>query len=442
MTTTRTCYFTLLLLVLTIPTFAQKKSPSSSGAKATPAMERQKRVFTASETLRGKLIEQRRDFHKYPELSNREERTAKILAKRLSEIGFTDVKTGIAHHGVVATLVGGRPGAVIAVRADMDALPVTETNEVSYKSVNVGVKHACGHDAHMTIELGVAEVLWKMREQIPGTIKFIFQPAEEGVPLGETGGAKLMVEEKVLENPKAEAIFGLHVDARTEVGKMQYVPGPMMASSDRFGLVLRGKQTHAAYPQDGIDTIVVAAEVITAVQTIRSRRLNPVEPAVVTIGMINGGTRHNIITNEVKLEGTIRTLNEDVRKRIPVLMKEILEGVTKAHGATYELEFSNPNPVTYNDPKLAEATLPVLEQVMGKENILRNGPQMGAEDFSYFQQVVPGFFYWLGVGNAKKGVTATQHTPDFDIDEDSLVIGTNLMSNILLDYLERHAATK
>ncbi|MEO6119337.1 MAG: amidohydrolase, partial [Terriglobales bacterium] len=402
--------------------------------------ERAKRIAAATEAVRAKLIELRRDLHRHPELSNREERTAKVVAQRLRAIGFTDVKTGIAHHGVLATLVGGKPGPVIAVRADMDALPVTETRDVPYKSLNVGVKHACGHDAHTTIELGVAEILWNMRDQVPGTIKFIFQPAEEGVPLGETGGAKLMVAQGVLEGPKAEAIFGLHVNSAVEVGKIKYAVGPVLASADRFTLVLRGKQAHAAYPHNGIDTIVVAAEAITALQTVRSRRVDPVEPAVVTIGMIHGGTRHNIITNEVKMQGTMRTLNEDVRKLVQSSMREILDGVTKAHGATYELNFADPYPVTYNDPKLAAETLPVLEQVMGRENVQRGGPQMGAEDFAYYQQVVPGFFYWLGVGNEKKGITAGAHTPEFDIDEDSLAIGARLMANILMDYLERHSA--
>jgi amidohydrolase len=440
----RTVLLFILLLLVSSSSLGQDspKSPAAANVQASAAPGPEAAIAAAAEGLRAKLVEQRRDFHMHPELSNREERTSRVVAERLRKIGFTDIKTGIAQYGIVATLKGGKPGPVIAVRADMDALPVTEVNNVPYKSKNVGVKHACGHDAHTTIELGVAEVLFRMRDQIPGTIKFIFQPAEEGLPPGEVGGAKQMVIEGVLENPRPMAIFGLHVNARTDVGKIEAVSGPMMASSNKFILTIKGKQVHAAYPHEGVDPIVVAAEAITALQTIASRRINPLEPVVVTVGMINGGTRHNIIPNEVKLEGTYRTLSEDVNNRVPALMREILDGVTKSQAATYSLEFSNPNPLTYNDPKLVEETLPVMERVMGKENVIRGRPEMGAEDFSFYQQVIPGFYYRLGVRNESKGITAFQHTPDFDIDEESLVIGTKLMSNVLMDYLQRHAEAK
>ncbi|MEO6725102.1 MAG: amidohydrolase [Blastocatellia bacterium] len=400
---------------------------------------REQEIARAAEGLRQKLIEQRRDFHVNPELSNREERTAKVVAERLRALGLDEVKTGIGKHGVVALLKGKLPGGVVAVRADMDALPIQETLDVAYKSKNPGVKHACGHDLHMTVELGVAEVLSKMRDRIHGTIKFIFQPAEEGPPVGERGGAPLMIEEGCLDNPRPSAIFGLHVMPNIEVGQIGVNSGPAMASSDRFSITLRGKKVHGAYPHDGIDTVVVAAECVTALQTIRSRRINTQEPLVITLGSIHGGNRFNIITDEVKLEGTMRTLNEEVRAKAMEMMKQTLAGITSAYGASYELEFGNNNPVTYNDPALVEATLPIMKRILGEKNVTFPLPQMGAEDFSAYQKVIPGFFYFLGVGNKLKGITAMVHTPEFDADEESLVIGVKLMSNILLDYLDRNA---
>jgi amidohydrolase len=328
---------------------------------------------------------------------------------------------------------------VVAVRADMDALPIQETIDVPYKSKNPGVKHACGHDLHMTIELGVAEVLSKMRDRVRGTVKFIFQPAEEGPPAGERGGAPLMIAEGCLENPRPSAIFGLHVMPNIEVGQIGINSGPAMASSDRFSVTVRGKKVHGAYPHDGIDAVVVAAECVTALQSIRSRRINTQEPLVITLGSIHGGNRFNIIADEVKLEGTMRTLNEEVRAKAMEMMKQTLAGVTSAYGASYELEFGSNNAVTYNNPALVEATLPVMKRILGDKNITTPLPQMGAEDFSAYQKVVPGFFYFLGVGNKAKGITAMVHTPEFDADEQSLVIGVKLMSNVLLDYLDRNA---
>ncbi|MGE0885235.1 MAG: M20 family metallopeptidase [Blastocatellales bacterium] len=403
------------------------------------AGDQEQAIAQAAEALRQKLIEQRRDFHMHPELSNREERTARVIAEKLRALGLDEVKTGVGQHGIVALLKGKLPGGVVAVRADMDALPIQETIDVPYKSKNDGVKHACGHDVHMTVELGVAEVLSKMRDRIRGTVKFIFQPAEEGAPAGERGGAPLMVEEGCLENPRPSAIFGLHVMPNIEVGQIGYNSGPAMASSDRFSITVRGKKVHGAYPHDGIDTIVVAAECVTALQSIRSRRINTQEPLVITIGSIHGGNRYNIITDEVKMEGTMRTLNEEVRTNAIQMMKQTLAGVTSAYGASYEMEFGHNNPVTYNNPALVEATLPVMKRIVGEKNLIVPRPQMGAEDFSFYQKVIPGFFYFLGVGNKSKGITAMIHTPDFDVDEESLVIGVKVMSNILLDYLDRQA---
>lgn len=414
----------LLIAVLSIEISAQ-----------TPSY--QEPIARAAEALREKLIQQRRELHMHPELSNREEQTAKLIAERLRALGLDEVKTGVGKYGVVGLLKGAKPGPVVAVRADMDALPIEETINVPYKSKNQGVKHACGHDVHMTVELGVAEVLSKMRDRINGSIKFIFQPAEEGPPPGEKAGAKFMIEEGCLENPKPSAIFGLHVMPNIEVGQIGYNIGPAMASADRFSITLRGKKVHGAYPHDGVDTIVVAAECITALQSIRSRRINTQEPLVITLGSIHGGNRFNIITDEVKLEGTMRTLNEEVRTQAIAMMKQTLAGVTSAYGASYEIDFNFYNPVTYNDPALVEATLPTMRRIVGEKNLSQPRPQMGAEDFSEYQKVIPGFFFFLGVGNKAKGITAMIHTPEFDVDEESLVIGVKTMSNVLLDYLER-----
>lgn len=377
----------------------------------------------------------------HPELSNREERTSRVVAERLRALGLDEVKTGVGKYGVVALLKGSKPGPVVAVRADMDALPIQETIDVPYKSRNPGIKHACGHDVHTTVELGVAEVLSKMRDQIAGSIKFIFQPAEEGAPQGEQGGASLMIKEGALENPRPQAIFGLHT-AGFEVGQIGYHSGPAMASSDRFTITIRGKKSHGAQPQLGVDAIVVAAECVTAIQTIRSRRIDPLEPLVITIGTIKGGDRNNIIAEEVKMEGTMRTLNESVRTRALELMRQTLASVTSAYDAKFELSIDDSNPLTYNDPQLVDQTLPTIRRIVGEANVVLQKPLMPAEDFSYYQKVIPGFFYFLGVGNKAKGLMPAWHTSDFDVDEESLVIGVKVMSNVLLDYLDRHAAQK
>jgi len=397
-------------------------------------------ISRAAESLRPQLVEWRRDFHMHPELSNREERTARVIAERLRAMGFDDVETGVARHGVVALLKGAKPGPVVAVRADMDALPVTETLDVPYKSQNPGVKHACGHDVHMAVALGVAQILSSHRDLIHGTVKFIFQPAEEGAPEGEEGGADLMVREGALENPRPLAIFGLHTNPAIEVGGIGFHSGPAMASSDRFTIIIRGKKAHGAQPHLGIDPVVVAAEAVLALQTIRSRRIDPVEPLVVSVGIIQGGNRFNIIADEVKLSGTVRAHSENVRRRVPELMREILGGITAAHGASYTLDWDSRAPMVLNDPALVNETLPVMKRVLGEANVTPLPPFMVSEDFAFYQQVIPGFFYFLGVGNKSKGITAGWHTPEFDADEDSLVVGTKVMTNVLVDYLERHAA--
>ncbi|HEV8482817.1 MAG TPA: amidohydrolase [Blastocatellia bacterium] len=429
------------ILLLTMLLFGANTSVLRIRAASADA-SREQQIARAAEALRQQLITQRRDFHMHPELSNREERTARVVAERLRALGLDEVKTGIGKHGVVALLKGSKPGPVVAVRTDMDALPIQETIDVPYKSQNPGVKHACGHDAHMTVELGVAEVLSKMRDQIAGTIKFIFQPAEEGAPAGEEGGASLMIKEGALENPRPQAIFGLHTMPSIEAGQIAYHSGPAMASSDRILITIRSKRSHGAQPHLGVDAIVVAAECISALQSIRSRRIDPLEPLVITIGTIKGGDRNNIIADEVKMEGTMRALNEDVRKRAQDLMRDTLRGVTTSYGATFELLFDGGNPATYNEPALVEETLPLLRRLVGAENLIAPKPFMPAEDFSFYQKVVPGFFYFLGVGNKAKGITAGWHTADFDVDEESLVVGVRVMSNVLLDYLDRHSVSK
>lgn len=406
--------------------------PTAQGETKT----REQQIAALAEGMRDRLIATRRDFHMHPELSNREVRTSGIVAARLRELGLEDIKVNVGKHGVTALLRGGKPGPVVAVRADMDALPVSETNDVPYKSQTPGVKHACGHDVHTTVELGVAEVLSKMKDQIAGTIKFIFQPAEEGPPAGEEGGAKLMIKEGAMDNPRPQAIFGLHTNPNVEVGGIGYMSGPAMASSDRLLLTITGKSVHGALPYKGVDAIVVSAQAILALQTIHSRRIDTQEPFVLTIGMINGGQRNNIVAGEVKMEGTLRTFSEENRQKIITMMRQTLDGVTSANGASYDLQILENGAVTNNDPALVNATLPVMRRILGETNVKPLTPMMPAEDFSYYQKLVPGFYYFLGTGNVKKGITAQWHTPEYDVDEDSLVIGVKLMANVLLDYLD------
>jgi amidohydrolase len=426
-----------LIALVIISTLAVLPATSTTRATSAPAT-REQRINEAAEAMRPQLITCRRDFHVHPELSNREERTGRIIAERLRALGLDEVRENVAHHGVVALLKGAKPGPVVAVRADIDALPITETMDVPYKSQNVGVKHACGHDVHATVELGVAEVLTKMRDEVNGTVKFIFQPAEEGVPTGEVGGAKQMIKEGALENPRPRAIFGLHTEPNLQVGQVGYHVGAAMASSDTFSITVHGKSAHGAQPQNGIDAVVIASQCVLALQNIRSRRIDPLEPLVITLGTINGGTRFNVIAGEVKMTGTMRTLNEDVRQRAQTLMRETLQNVTAAYGATFDLDFTDSNPVTFNEPSLVEETLPTIRRVVGAQGALALKPFMPSEDFSYYQKIVPGFYYYLGVGNRAKGITAGWHTAEFDVDEESLVVGVKVMSNVLLDYLERH----
>jgi len=319
----------------------------------------------------------------HPELSNREERTARVVAERLRALGLDDVKTNVAGHGVVALLKGAKPGPVVALRADMDALPIEETIDVPYKSLVPGVKHACGHDAHTTIELGVAEVLSKMRGQIHGSVKFLFQPAEESAPPGQQSGASFMIKEGALENPRPLAIFGLHTTPETEAGRIGYRAGPAQAAFDVFTINVRGKTAYAAWPHKGVDTMLVAAECIMAVQSIKSRRIDTFEPIIITIDKIQGGKSPHTSPEQVTMEGTVRTFNPEVRKQVEQLMRETLTGVTAAYGATYGLDYKHATMVVYNEPKLVQVSLPSLRRAVGETNIFAFPQRMGAEDFSF-----------------------------------------------------------
>lgn len=395
-----------------------------------------------------KVIAWRRDIHQHPELGNREFRTAKLVADHLRSLGM-EVQTGVAHTGVVGVLRGGRAGPVVALRADMDALPVTERVDVPfaskaravYNGAEVGVMHACGHDTHVAILMGTAEVLAAMRNEIPGTIKFIFQPAEEGPPLGEEGGAELMVKEGVLANPAVEAAFALHIWSKGEVGNVFYTPRGMWASADDFRIVVRGRQTHGAYPWNGVDPIVASAQIITALQTIVSRQVKLTDnPAVVTIGKIQGGARSNIIPEEVEMVGTLRALDPEDRKLLHERVRRIATSVAEALGATAEvtIPLTTAYPVTYNDPELTAMMAPVLEAVAGAERVHVTPPELGAEDFSFIAERVPGFYFQIGgrPTNVSEADAADHHTPDFYIDDSGLTLGVRAMTALALQYLQ------
>ena len=405
---------------------------------ALPPAVRQ-RLAAQATALAPRLVETRRDIHRHPELGFRETRTAALVAERLRSLGFDEVRERVGVTGVVAVLKGGRPGKVVAIRADMDALPIPELIDVPYKSTVPNVKHACGHDGHVSIGLGVAEVLASMRAEIPGTVVFLFQPAEEGDPDGGLSGAQRMLDAGVFAGPVPTAVFGLHVLPTLQVGTLGVNVGAAMASSNRFTITITGKKTHAAYPHTGIDPVPVAAQVVSVLQTIPSRMNNAAEPIVVSVGTINGGNRFNIIADSVTLTGTVRTLSKDGPARVRAWLERAVKGVTDASGATYTFDWpSSGNPVTFNEETLAAASLPVLADVVGgRANILSPPPQMGAEDFALYQQKMPGLFFFLGVGNTARNITAMIHTEYFDMDEAALPIGVRALSSVALDYLYR-----
>jgi amidohydrolase len=395
--------------------------------------------------IESKVVAWRRDIHEHPELGNRETRTAGIVADHLRSLGI-EVKTGVAHTGVVGVLRGGRPGKVVALRADMDALPVVEQVNLPfaskvktmYNGQEVGVMHACGHDTHVAILMGVAEVLAGIKNQLPGTVKFIFQPAEEGAPAGEEGGAELMIKEGAFENPKPDAVFGLHVFWTGTVGQIAYRPGGTLASADLLHITIKGKQTHGAVPWGGVDPIVVASQVILGLQTISSRQLDLTKsPAIITIGSIHGGVRNNIIPDEVQMEGTIRAFSPEMQDEMHRRIRLTAESIAQSAGATAKVDVTRQYPVTFNNPTLTEQMLPTLKRVAGAENVGIEPPVTGAEDFSFFAQKAPGFFVFLG--SNKKGVDPTtspvNHSPLYEVDEGVLPLGVRTLANLAVDYL-------
>jgi amidohydrolase len=383
------------------------------------------------------ILKTRRFLHMNPELSNREYETSKLIAGKLISLGM-DVRTEVAKTGVVALLTGGQPGITVGCRADMDALPIQEQTNVPFKSLNPGIMHACGHDIHMSVALGTAMVMSALKDRLDGNIKFIFQPAEEGAPAGEDGGASLMIDEGVLENPPVTAIFGLHV-MPIDVGKVEFSPGAIMASSDRFEITIKGESSHGARPHEGKDAVTLAAQTILGIQTIVSRSLDPTDPAVISIGKIEGGVRSNIIADSVRLEGTVRTLSETNRSKIQRLMEDIVKGITSSYGADYAFSYRRGSPPVYNHPQLAKILTPTLYKVLGEENVGEIDPQMVAEDFSQYCQKIPGFFFFLGVKPPAQKTMSPLHNPLFNPDERSISIGIKVMCHLLFESLEHQS---
>jgi len=399
------------------------------------------RIESATQRIAPDIIRIRQSIHQNPELGNREFHTAEQVASHLRSLGL-EVHQKIAHTGVVGILRGGRPGPVIAVRADMDALPVTEQTsypfpsavKAMYNDQEVGVMHACGHDIHVAVQLGVASVLAGMRAQLPGTVLFVFQPAEEGAPEGEEGGAELMLKEGVFKLARPEAVFGLHAAGALDVGEITYTAGPAYAASDRWSVTLRGQQAHGAAPQLSVDPTVMAAEAVLALQTIRSRNFDPMEPGVVSVGIMRGGERNNIIPMTVYLEGTARTFSDAARDLVEKRMGEILKGIAATNGGTADFVYDRGYPVTVNDVALTRRMVPTIERVLGRQRVNETGPNTASEDFSFFAREVPGFYYSLGT--QKPGTkSGGHHTPTFLADDAAIPIGIRVMSNVLLDYL-------
>jgi len=407
-------------------------APGAAGVDARTAQKIDEEV----DKIRAEIIKIRRFLHMNPELSNREHETAKLVAAKLSSLGL-DVKTGVALTGVVGLLRGGQPGSTVACRADMDALPIQELTNVPFKSLNPGVMHACGHDIHTSIALGTAMVLSSLKERLKGNLKFIFQPAEEGAPADEEGGAALMIKEGVLDDPPVSAIFALHVWPET-VGHAFFSAGEVMASSDWFQITVKGRSAHGARPHEGLDAVVIAAEVVTALQSVVSRSLDPTDPAVLTIGKIEGGVRSNIIAEKVTLEGTVRCLSEANRKKIPQLMESLVKNITAGYGASSTFDYRPSNPSVYNNPELAQTMLPTLVRVLGRDRVQEFKPQLVAEDFAYYAQRIPGFFFFLGARTPGQP-SAPLHSPTFNPDERSVAVGIKVMCHLLLDALEKQS---
>ncbi len=403
-------------------------------------------VNAAVEKIMPKIVQWRRHIHENPELSNREFKTAKMVAEHMRGLGF-EVKEGIAKTGVVGILRGSKPGPTIGLRADMDALPVKERVNIpfaskvvaEYQGLQTPVMHACGHDTHVAMLMGTAEVLAAMKDKIKGTVVFIFQPAEEGPPEGERGGAELMVEEGVMTNPKIDAIFGIHINSQTEIGTIRYKKGATMASSDWFKIKIKGKQAHGSAPWAGVDPIVTAAQIIGGLQTIVSRQsMLTKAPVVITVGKINAGVRENIIPEELEMAGTIRTLDSEMQKDVHRRIRHTVKTIAESQGATAEVEIDTKTLVTFNTPELVEKMLPSLEKAVGKGNLIESEWTTGAEDFSYFGTKAPSFYFF--VGGMPKGKNpaeaAGHHTPDFYLDDSRLDVGVKAFANIVFDYAD------
>ena len=410
------------------------------------AIDMSRDIDAATAKIMAKVVEWRRHIHQYPELGNQETKTAKYVEDHLRRLGM-EVRTGVAKTGVVGILKGSQPGPVIGLRADMDGLPVTERNSLPFASkekavfngLNVGVMHACGHDSHVAMLMGTAEVLVGMKDKLRGTVVFIFQPAEEGPPAGEEGGAPLMVKEGVMDNPKIDAIFGIHINSQTEIGKIRYKSGATMAASDWFSIKVKGKQTHGSQPWAGIDPIAAATQIYTGLQMIVARQSELTKaPVVITVGRINGGIRENIIPEEMTMSGTIRTLDSAMQKDVHEKIRNTATKIAESMGATAEVSIDTKTLVTYNTPELVQAVLPSLQKAAGKENVIESEWTTGAEDFSYFGEKAPSFYFF--VGGMPKGKNskdaAPHHTPDFYIDDSRLDIGIKAFCNIVFDYVK------
>ena len=408
-------------------------------------------VDRSAAALGDRVVAWRRDFHQHPELSNREHRTAARVADHLEALGIS-VRRGVAHTGVLGVLEGGRPGPTVALRADMDALPVAEQVDVPFRSTvraqylgrEVGVMHACGHDAHVAILMGAAQVLAELREELPGRVLFVFQPAEEGAPPGEEGGAELMLAEGAFRDPRPGAVFGLHVVPQHEAGEIAVRAGGVMAGSDRMRIAVRGAQTHAAYPWLGVDPIAVAAQIVPALLAIPGRQLDARTPAVVSIGAIHGGVRHNIIPDEVELLGTIRHLDPRQQAELHERIRRTASGIAEASGAAADVEIDLGYPVTVNDPALVERMSPTLARVAGAERVVPGVPRTGAEDFAFFAREVPGVYFWLGIRppGLPEAEAAPNHSPRFTVDEAALPLGVRAMASLAVDWLLAEAQTR
>jgi amidohydrolase len=407
---------------------------STPGARAEDLVAQ---VETLARDVTPKVVQWRREIHAHPELGNHEERTSRLVAEQLRAMGVDTIKTGVAHHGVVALIRGRLPGPVVALRADMDALPIREQTGLPFASQNEGVMHACGHDAHTAILLGAAQILVRLRDSLPGSVKLIFQPAEEGVPRGETGGARQMVAEGVLRDPPVAAIFGLHVFPDVDSGKLAYRTGSLLAAVDRFQVTIIGQQSHAGMPWQGVDPIIATAHILTALQTIRSRHTDARQPVVVSVGLVQAGTAWNIIPGQATFEGTVRTHDPETRRQVAEWFTRIVRDTATAHGATALIHYEDYGPAVRNDAELGKRMRPTLGVAAGAKNVVEAEPMMGGEDFAHYSEQVPGFFFFLGVRNPALGAVHPLHTPQMRIDEAALPLGVRAMVLLAIDYLKQ-----